>query len=127
MLATLMWLGMAHVLTAKALFAVTLALIVLFTALGTWAANRLEPFWGEDPKRVVIDEMIGVWIPLLGCPPDNAWYAWGAFALFRFFDILKPLGIRRIDRRRGGFWVQADDIVAGIYSLIIILIVRWAA
>lgn len=46
--------------------------------------------------------------------------------LFRFFDIVKPLGIRRIDRMKGAFYVMADDIVAGIYSLIIIVLAQWA-
>lgn len=126
LLATLLWLAGAQVLAAQTLFWLTLALVVGFTAVGTIATDALEPYWGEDPSRVVIDEMIGVWIPLLACPVDNCWWAWGAFALFRFFDILKPLGIRWFDRRHGGFWVQADDIVAGLYSLILILAVQWA-
>ena len=41
-------------------------------------------------------------------------------------DIVKPLGIRRIDRMKGAFYVMADDIVAGIYSLIIIVLAQWA-
>lgn len=126
LLATLLWLGMTFVFTSTTLFIVTLVLIIAFTAIGTWAANQLAPFWDEDPKRVVIDEMLGVWIPLLASPTDNLWYACGAFVLFRLFDILKPLGIRSIDRRRGGFWVMADDILAGIYSLVLIILAQWA-
>jgi phosphatidylglycerophosphatase A len=83
------------------------------------------PFWGNDPSRVVVDEMVGVWIPLLASPLGSFWYALASFILFRFFDILKPLGIRSLDRRIGAFWVMADDILAGIYSLIIILVMRW--
>lgn len=87
--------------------------------------------WGDDPKRVVMDEMVGVWIPLLACQPiDGSARAWAfciaSFVLFRFFDIVKPLGIRRIDRMKGAFYVMADDIVAGIYSLIIIVLAQWA-
>ena len=64
-----------------------------------WAANKLETYWGEDPSRVVVDEMVGVWIPLLAVPNDDRWfwYVIAAFALFRIFDIAKPLGIRRME------------------------------
>lgn len=126
LLASLMWLSMIHFFSPTALFLLTLALIVLGTIIGTWATNQLEPFWGSDPKRVVIDEMVGVWIPLLISPTNNLWFALGAFGLFRFFDILKPLGIRQLDQRQGGFWVMADDILAGIYSLIVLAIIQWA-
>lgn len=125
-LATFLWLAMAVTLHPTTLFFITFALIVVFTAVGTWAANRLEPFWGEDPKRVVIDEMIGMWMPLLAVSVHNGWYVAASFVLFRFFDILKPLGIRTLDRRHGGFWVMADDLLAGVYSLIIILVTQWA-
>ena len=126
LLATLLWLAGTRFFSPQALMLTTLLLIITFTIIGTVATNALEPYWGEDPKRVVIDEMIGVWIPLLACPSDNVWWAWAAFALFRFFDILKPLGIRWLDRQHGGFWVQADDIAAGLYSLILILAAQWA-
>jgi phosphatidylglycerophosphatase A len=74
---------------------------------------------------VVIDEMVGVWIPLLIA---SSWkQALLALLLFRFFDIVKPLGIRALDRRKGAFWVMADDILAGIYSagLLYIIIYIW--
>jgi phosphatidylglycerophosphatase A len=101
-----------------ALFVVTLLLVLLFTALGTWATARLEPFWGEDPSRVVVDEMVGVWIPLLLA--DGWRQAVMALLLFRFFDIVKPMGIRALDRRHGAFWVMADDLLAGVYSAILL-------
>ena len=97
------------------------ALIVVFTILGTWATARLMPFWGDDPSRVVVDEMVGVWIPLLIV--TCWWQAVVALLLFRFFDIVKPWGIRALDRRRGAFWVMADDIVAGLYSLLALYLI----
>ncbi len=111
-------------MTSINLFYTTLAAIIVATVIGTVTTDKLEPIWGEDPKKVVIDEMIGVWIPLLACD-HFSWHVILAFVLFRFFDILKPLGIRALDRRHGGFWVMADDILAGIYSLVIILILKW--
>lgn len=121
--AVAMWVLCGNYVTAATLVYITLAAIVLSTIIGTIVADKLEPIWGEDPSKVVIDEMIGVWIPLLACE----WLSWHvilAFVLFRFFDILKPLGIRSLDRRHGGFWVMADDILAGIYSLLIIILFR---
>ena len=83
------------------------------------------PCWGNDPSRVVVDEMVGVWIPLIVAVPTVWWQVITAFILFRFFDILKPLGIRSLDRRVGAFWVMADDLLAGVYSLFVLLIVKW--
>ena len=124
-LATAVWVALSFVLTSDALFAATLVLTVVFTVLGVWSANVLAPSWGEDPSRVVVDEMVGVWIPLLGAPAGDVAYALAAFVLFRFFDILKPLGIRRMEQLPGGVGVMADDILAGLYSLVIILLARW--
>ena len=117
-LATVMWLGIACVLTPTVLALTTLTAIILFTILGTCATHKLMPYWGEDPSRVVIDEMVGVWTPLLLA--GNWKEALLALVLFRFFDIVKPLGIRSLDRRHGAFWVMADDLLAGIYSGVVL-------
>lgn len=115
-LATLVWLALWATFQFVVLEVVVLLLIVLFTALGIWATAKLTPFWGDDPSRVVVDEMVGVWIALLMAAEWKT--AIAALLLFRFFDIVKPLGIRSIDRRQGAFWVMADDIVAGIYAAV---------
>lgn len=121
----LIWYALSFMLNSTLLFAVTLSCIVVFTIAGTWAVRRLSPFWGSDPQKVVIDEMVGVWVPLLAVPASYIWLALASFVLFRLFDILKPLGIRTLDRRKGAFYVMADDILAGVYSLIIIVAVQW--
>ena len=69
--------------------------------------------------------MVGVWVALLPCPCGSVGYALAAFVLFRFFDIMKPLGVRSLDRRRGAFWVMADDLLAGAYAAIVIILARW--
>ena len=125
LLACLIWWALSLCLSAAALMLVTAALVVVFTFAGVWSANRLEPYWGEDPSRIVVDEMVGVWIPLLAASGDNLWYALAAFVLFRFFDILKPLGIRRMEALPGGIGVMMDDILSGIYSLILIIGTQW--
>lgn len=121
----LIWYALSFMLNSTLLFDVTLSCIVVFTIAGTWAVRRLSPFWGSDPQKVVIDEMVGVWVPLLAVPASDIWLALASFVLFRLFDILKPLGIRTLDRRKGAFYVMADDILAGVYSLIIIVAVQW--
>lgn len=124
--ATLLWVVGTLFVSPLALTYITLAAIVMFTLAGTWATSRLQPYWGDDPSRVVVDEMVGVWIPLMACRADEWVYIVASLLLFRFFDILKPLGIRLLDCRKGAFWVMADDILAGIYSLIVILLLKWA-
>lgn len=122
-LATGIWFGLAAVLGGWTLTASTATLIVLFTILGTWATKRLMPFWGEDPSRVVVDEMVGVWVPLVVA--TNWQLALAALILFRFFDIVKPLGIRSLDRRQGAFWVMADDLLAGFYSAVVLVAIKY--
>jgi len=95
-----------------------IALSILFTYIGTVACRVMEPEWGHDPSRVVIDETVGQWITYLFIPFSLKWALIG-LVLFRFFDILKPLGIRSIDEKmKHPFSVMLDDIVAGIYALI---------
>ncbi len=123
-LATMIWLALSQLLTPALLCWVTAALIAIFTILGTWATARLQPYWGDDPSRVVVDEMVGVWMPLLLA--SNWQEALLALVLFRFFDILKPFGIRKLDERKGAFWVMADDLLAGVYAgVFLYLIIYW--
>ena len=124
-LATLIWFGLSYLVSSVCLLWLTVALILVFTLAGIWAANRLEASWGEDPSRVVVDEMVGVWIALLAAPAGHVWYALGAFVLFRLFDIFKPLGIRRMESLPGGIGVMVDDILSGVYGFIILIVARW--
>ena len=89
---------------------------VLLTIIGIWSTNKLTPEWGEDLSKVVLDEYIGYLITLL-LVPFTLKNLLIALLLFRFFDILKPLGIRFIDKNvKGGAGVMLDDVLAGIYA-----------
>ena len=90
-------------------------LLLAIIALGIWSAGAVEPLWGKDDKKVVIDEVAGMGISLLFLPVTPG-YLLAALILFRFFDIAKPLFIRRLERVAGGWGVMLDDIVAGIYT-----------
>lgn len=96
-------------------------LAVVF-AVGVVTANMVETKWGHDSNRMVIDEVQGMLTALFLLPGDP-WYAVAALALFRFFDIFKPLGIRRMEKLPGGWGVMLDDLLAGIYSNVILQVV----
>lgn len=127
LLASIIWIALYFLLPFTVLLWATAALVIFFTFAGIWAANKLEACWGEDPSRVVVDEMVGVWIPLLAVPDNDRWYWYviAAFALFRIFDIAKPLGIRKMESLKGGVGVMMDDVLAGIYSFILLAGLRW--
>src|SRR6186713_567949 len=63
---------------------------VAVTLVGVWSSYEVEPYWGKDDKKVVIDEVAGMCISLLFLPV-NIKYVLAGLILFRFFDILKPL------------------------------------
>lgn len=88
---------------------------VLLLVVGVWSAHQMEPHWGKDSYRVVIDEVAGMAITLIAVP-HNWKYALTGLVAFRFFDIVKPLGIRSLERWKGGWGVMADDTLAGIYA-----------
>jgi len=128
-LATILWLGMSWVLTPSQLLTTTALLIVVFTFLGVWSSGIMEAYWGKDPSKVVVDEMVGVWIPLLAVNNENEYYLYYALAallLFRIFDIFKPLGIRRMEAIGGGWGIMLDDVLAGFYSLLILYGLIWS-
>lgn len=125
LVAVAIWTVLFYTIPFTTLLIVTSLLVVLFTAAGVWSSDVLEPEWGKDPSRVVVDEMVGVWIALLAVPENNIWYILFAFVLFRFFDIFKPLGIRKMEQLDGGIGVMADDILAGVYSFVLLIGARW--
>lgn len=99
-----------------------IGLIVITTILGIIATDKLEADWGKDPSKVVLDEVIGMWITMMFVPLSFLNVLIG-FVLFRFFDIAKPLGIRKLESLKGGVGVMADDILAGIYANIVLQII----
>ena len=100
-------------------------LAVLFTAIGTWCCEVLKEEWGDDPSKIVMDESVGIWVTFI-CMPFGWFNMLLGFGLFRFFDILKPLGVGTLDRKiKNGFGVMADDLLAGLYALIVLQAVNY--
>jgi len=95
---------------------------IIVTLLGIYCAWKVEPFWGKDSSRVVIDEVAGMCVSLLFIP-FLIKYIVAAFILFRFFDIVKPLLIQRLEKWPGGWGVMADDLLAGIYSNLLMQVI----
>lgn len=101
-----------------------IAVIVVVFFLGVWGSKIVEKEWGEDPSRVVIDEVIGVWIAMLFIP-----FSWlnlfAAFVLFRVFDIAKPFGIRKMESAGNGWGVMLDDVLAGVYANVVLNVILY--
>ncbi len=79
----------------------------------------------SDPGCIIIDELCGQWLslfPLIWIADlrQHPWVWLTAFILFRFFDILKPLGIYQLQKLPGAWGVMADDVLAGIYAALIL-------
>ncbi|MEM9871886.1 MAG: phosphatidylglycerophosphatase A [Pseudomonadota bacterium] len=119
-----------HVLGGVSL--VMIATIALFAA-GWWATHQITRGSDDhDPSEVVVDEVVGQWIALLplsyaassrGLDILDLWPGWiSAFVLFRLFDIWKPWLVGRADRRGDALGVMLDDVVAGAFAAIGVLL-----
>ena len=93
---------------------------------GIWAAHRVADATGsKDPGIIVVDEVVGQWIPLGGATELN-WKSWLlALLLFRTMDIIKPPPARQLEALPGGFGVMADDVMAGIYAALVLYLLGW--
>jgi phosphatidylglycerophosphatase A len=102
-------------------------LVILFgLMIGIVAADAAEKAIGEqDSGHIVVDEFIGYLVSAYAVPRTH-WHLIAAFLLFRFFDILKPFPISRLEKRlSGGLGIMADDILAGIFANIILQAWIW--
>ena len=96
---------------------------LIVTIIGLWAANRFDKAMdGHDSKMIVIDEVAGQWLTLIPAAL-NPYLIFVAFIAFRFFDILKPWPISFFDKEvKGAIGVMGDDIVAGIFAGIVVIL-----
>lgn len=103
------------ILLAKNSITYLLVTIVVILA-GIFAADYLSKIWKKkDDQRITIDEFAGILLTFFLIKTN--WYILLiGFILFRFFDIVKPLLIRKAERVSGGIGVMLDDIISGIYA-----------
>ena len=97
------------------------ALLVMIP-VSIYVSSEMEKIHGEDSSRIVIDEFAGMQVTFIIIEPSLAVGAAG-FILFRIFDILKPFPINRSQRLGGGLGVVIDDLIAGLYSRIVLLLI----
>jgi phosphatidylglycerophosphatase A len=117
--AVLLWAAYAQFLhpAPQTLLLALLAGIALTLVFGIPASTIVARESGRhDPQFVVIDEVAGQWIALLGSRA-NWRHALVALLLFRLFDITKPFPIRRLEDLPGGWGIVFDDVAAGLYAL----------
>jgi phosphatidylglycerophosphatase A len=101
------------------------ALTLLLAVVGVWVCDRAGKRLGvSDHPGIVWDEIVGLLITMTGTPWSWQGVVLG-FAFFRLFDILKPWPIASIERRvPGGLGVMLDDVMAGLYALACLQILR---
>jgi phosphatidylglycerophosphatase A len=97
-----------------------LVLILLFLLGVKLCTHVSEKLGVHDHGGIVWDEMVGYWLSVAFVPLQWHWLL-AAFLLFRFFDIFKPWPIRQLDQKvSGGFGIMIDDVVAAIYTVIVL-------
>ena len=111
--------------THNALFLFYLSLTFFLTGLSVWSASFMEKWLGEkDPHKVVIDEIAGYFYAMM-LLPTTPLYLGSAFVLFRIFDVWKPFPIRASQKLPGGIGITIDDVLAGIYTCVLIHLFRF--
>jgi phosphatidylglycerophosphatase A len=101
-----------------------LLLIILSFVFGIYVCDRASQMLGvHDHGGIVWDEFVGLWITLFLIPFEWHWLLLG-FVLFRFFDIIKPFPIKWLDKKvKGGFGIMIDDVIAGIFAWVVLMII----
>ena len=105
-------------------------IILLGARYSSWAENY---FKSKDPKQVVIDEIAGMLITMIGFSMksiqpftfQNYKILILGFIFFRVFDIIKPYPARRLEKLKGGWGIMLDDIVAGVYANILLHLLQF--
>ena len=101
-----------------------ITLIIIIFVLGVYTSSITEiNIAQKDPSIIVVDEWVGQWIALLFLQKSIVW-GLTAFFLFRLFDIWKPYPIKKLDKMTGGLGIMLDDVLAGIYALMVISVLR---
>lgn len=96
--------------------------IIIFTFYGIYIGSKFEKIYGEDPAECTVDEVVGMWISLLFVPKEIS-FSIAAFLIWRVLDIIKPFPARQMEKLHGGLGIMMDDVVAGIYALILVQLI----
>lgn len=100
--------------------------VIAFIAFSSWICERVSrDMQVHDHPGIVIDEFVGFFVTMINAPLGWRWLLLG-FLLFRLFDVWKPWPIRFFDVKvKGGFGIVLDDVLAGVYALIIMQLLKF--
>lgn len=135
-LASVLLFALLHTwLSGSVLLWVYLLVLAGLAPLALWSTQQALPYWKiSDPPAIVVDEILGQWVTyagvilasLLQLPAGAGWkYLLVGFILFRAFDVVKPFPLRRSEHLPGVAGVVLDDILAGVYAGLGLLLLAW--
>jgi phosphatidylglycerophosphatase A len=138
------WAGVGHLPGAPGTYAALLALplavwasfseptsafgmLLIVAVAGVFVSDRAEQaLESPDSNFIVIDEVIGMWLALVFFPELGWLEVLVGFVVFRICDIYKPPGVRYFDDvGGGGFAIVMDDVIAGLYAVPFVALVRF--
>ena len=128
LIACLLFLLMINIFDIISILLITLIIFFYsFVAIN----NSFDEFESDDPREIVIDEVIGQMLPLLAIPIyetlyplPTIYYCAAAFLSFRLFDVWKPYPISYVDNNiNGALGIMLDDILASVYSIVILSVI----
>jgi len=93
-------------------------MIVFSILISVYLGNYFEMKYGKDPAIFTLDEYVGTWIAFLFLPKTMLIITIG-FILWRVLDIIKPYPANKLEAIKGGWGIVLDDVISGMYSLII--------
>jgi phosphatidylglycerophosphatase A len=97
---------------------------IVLTLYGIYVGNKFEVKYGKDPAECTVDEVVGTWISLIALPKTIGVII-TAFLLWRILDIIKPPPARNLEKIEGGLGIMIDDVITGIYTLLIMHLVLY--
>lgn len=105
-----------YILIARWSLGAQIACAAVITVVGLWASSAAARYFGSsDPSYVVIDEVAGQVVTLVGCGTEWSTIVLG-FVLFRALDIIKPWPAGRLESLHGGGGIMADDLMVALYG-----------
>lgn len=93
--------------------------IIIFYFYGLFISSKFEIIYGKDPSQCTVDEIVGTWIALIALP-KTLLITFTSFIIWRALDIIKPFPANKSENLSGGFGIMTDDVISGLYSLLIL-------
>ncbi|MCX6999883.1 MAG: phosphatidylglycerophosphatase A [Candidatus Sumerlaeota bacterium] len=125
-LAVVLYLPVAYLNTTLSIVVLFyIGIVICLTALSILTATRAAEWLGEkDPHKVVIDEIAGYFYAMF-LLPTTPLYIGASFVIFRIFDVWKPFPICKSQALPSGWGITIDDVLAGIYTCLLLHIIKW--